>query len=209
MTTALPIVARPKPMFLGYALKAYLPRPTWHEDQRVRFIGSVTECNAARPDGWTDRWDFNAAGYYETPEDAEAACCGELSRDRFAMFAYELFPLRFFGGHVAAVQEAAVFEDGVQVASRHLAPGFEFIGYDAVERWAEPTPGKVMERALAGGFGCSPLYCNSLSKEHPVNSYCLVSEWSEAVAAAHRFGIEQPEPGCYYVFGVYLRAPNC
>ena len=80
--------------------------------------------------------------------------------------------------------------------------GLSFLGFDAVEHWASAESMKTDE-PMCGGFGCSPLFCNLESKSYPVNEYCLLDTWEDACAAARAFGIEQPEPGNYYIFGVY------
>jgi hypothetical protein len=49
------------------------------------------------------------------------------------------------------------------------------------------------------GFECSPLSCNSIAAEYPVNAHCLLDDLAMAVAAAEHFSIEQPEPGMYYI----------
>jgi hypothetical protein len=67
------------------------------------------------------------------------------------------------------------------------------IGYDIVER--NPAMGHL-------GFGCSPLSCNGMAESLPVNDFCLIDDLDIALAAARRFGIEQPEPGPYLVVEV-------
>jgi hypothetical protein len=52
------------------------------------------------------------------------------------------------------------------------------------------------------GFGCSPLSCNGMAESLPVNDFCLIDDLETALAAARRFGIEQPEPGPYLVIEV-------
>lgn len=205
MSSATPKVPRPEPVFLGYAHKECPPRPDWLSDPRVVDLANVTECNLPRPDGWQQRWDFNAAGYYGSPEQAQAALVGSGDSGDFRLFAYDFYPVRFdHYGRWVVVGLAWVFGDDLQLPQRPTTKtGFEFLGYDAVQRWAELEPGEVSERALVGGFGCSPLFCNNLSHEHHVNAHCLIDDWDDAVAAALRFAKGPAEPGCYYIFGVY------
>jgi hypothetical protein len=196
---------KPAPVFLGYCLKEHAPPPAWHGDSRVRDIACVTTCNLPRPEGWVDRWDFNEAGYYATPQLAEAALTEPGQRGQFALFAYEFFPLRFDrAGNAARIPVDKVFgATFTPPSSKGLDTSFEFLGYDTVERWCGAEDSADGPRELGGGFGCSPLFCNNCSKDHPVNEHCLLSTWDDAVHAARRFGIEQPEPGTYYIFGVY------
>lgn len=80
---------------------------------------------------------------------------------------------------------------------RDAAPlDFYTLGYDVVER-----------NAAMGilGFGCSPLSCNGMAKNIPVNEYCLFDDLDAALDAARRFGVEQPEPGPYVVIEVLAK----
>lgn len=200
-------VVRPEPVFLGYCYKTHDPRPAWLNDSRVVDIASVTECNLPRPDGWIERWDFNAAGLYNTPEAAEAARVASNDPGRFTLFGYEFYPLRFdHYGNAVPIDASAVFGQTNDLPPRPKGAGFEFLGYDVVQRWAEEKPGHSQEQVLGGGFGCSPLFCNHCASQHPVNQHCLLTDWQDAIHAARKFGIDQPEPGCYYVFGVYRAA---
>lgn len=52
------------------------------------------------------------------------------------------------------------------------------------------------------GFGCSPLSCNGMAEEISVNEFCLIDDLETALAAARRFGVEQPEPGPYVIVEV-------
>ena len=52
------------------------------------------------------------------------------------------------------------------------------------------------------GFGCSPLSCNGMAESIPVNDSCLIDDMETALAAARRFGVEQPEPGPYVIVEV-------
>ncbi len=71
------------------------------------------------------------------------------------------------------------------------------LGYDVVER--NPAIGIL-------GFGCSPLSCNGMAENIPVNEFCLLDDLGSAFAVAQRFEIEKPEPGPYVVIEV-LAAP--
>lgn len=196
-------IARPAPLFLGYALKSAKRPIFWTVVAHVEDICSVSECIAKRPKGWIERWDFNKASFYATPGAALAARPA-AEESPSLLFAYELFPLRFEpAGGVTTIDPADVFGGPLApTPDSHALSSFAFLGYDAVERWDEPTPGASGSNAH-GGFGCSPLSCNSEAVSHPVNRHCLLDRWDDAVAAAIAFAREQPEPGCYYMFGVW------
>jgi hypothetical protein len=198
---------QPAALFLGYAVKQLLPAPTSFGDARITHIASVSECIAKRPPGWVHRWDFNNAGLYNTSDEALAAAHEQLQSQQLAspwrLFAYSFYPIRFdhFGGAVP-IDPASIFNNAAVAA---LEPDFAFIGYDIVQRDAEPEPGHAQANVLGGGFACSPLSCNTLHRNFTVNRYCLLDHWDDATNAARDIALAQPEPGCYYIFGVYLR----
>ena len=73
-----------------------------------------------------------------------------------------------------------------------LPAGFTTIGFDSASR--SSVSGLSLE--------CSPLSCNGLAAELPVNEHCLFPTLDDAIAGAVRFAVEQPEPGDYYVVEV-------
>jgi hypothetical protein len=68
-----------------------------------------------------------------------------------------------------------------------------FAGFDVVSVGATRT------------FECSPLSCNQLAGEVPVNRHCLVDGLERALQVARRFEAEQPEPGTFVVVDVLVR----
>ncbi len=57
---------------------------------------------------------------------------------------------------------------------------------------------------------CSPLSCNDMSPELPVNPCCLIDDFERAYEIAARFGseVDSVEPGPYYLFQVFRRRPT-
>jgi hypothetical protein len=70
---------------------------------------------------------------------------------------------------------------------------YDFLGYDPVEYT------DVLN------YGCSPLSCNGMEADFPVNRYCLLDSLESAYQAATAFGIEQPEPGPYILFEIWRK----
>ena len=62
---------------------------------------------------------------------------------------------------------------------------FISIGSDAVRRMS------------GARFECSPLSCNQMAPEYPVNEHCLIDDLDTAVAMARAFAVGKPEPGPY------------
>lgn len=98
------------------------------------------------------------------------------------VFAYRVSTLRFVNG----VRQTWAWPD---ISPIPIPANFRSLGFDAVSQY--------MDSVL--GFECSPLSCNSLAREWPVNIHCLLDSLDQAVEAAERFSLEQPEPGMYYV----------
>jgi hypothetical protein len=74
---------------------------------------------------------------------------------------------------------------------------------------AEPIPGSfvslgfdVANKTYSPFFECSPLSCNGMAEEVPVNRSCLIETLEDAIAFAERCAREEPEPGPYYVLEV-------
>lgn len=199
---------QPAAFFLGYAVKQLLPAPSNFTDNRVTHIASVSDCIAKRPPDWVQRWDFNDAGLYNTSAEALAAAHSQLNTPTLAppwrLFAYSFYPIRFdhFGGTVP-IDAASIFNNTTLAA---IDPAFAFLGYDIVQRSSEPQPGKSDNNQAFGGFACSPLSCNTSHRNFTVNRYCLIDHWDDATNAARDIAIAQPEPGCYYIFGVNVHA---
>ena len=197
------MLPRPTPTFLGYTLKRVAPVIDSLAGTPVIEICSVSNCISKRPEPperWK-RWLFNDSGWYNTP--ALAAADAEPGNS-FSAFAYELFPLEFEGDAIRPTTAAALLNtDRSRLpASPELA--YQFIGFDAVSV-RRAIPATANTAPMMAGFDHSPLSCNAQAPHHPVNQCCLLDDWNCAVAAATTFAREEPEPGPYYILGVYRR----
>lgn len=70
---------------------------------------------------------------------------------------------------------------------------YDFLGYD------------LIGRDMSHFFECSPLSCNGMAEEIPVNEHCLVTDVTLAADAGRRFGdptTNSAEPGVYYIVEV-------
>jgi hypothetical protein len=148
----------------------------------VREICSASTCISVAPEGWAFRWRHNEFGWFNTIEDAWSVV-PDGDRPRYRLFAYRIAPTLYRKGDPVELSIAT----GVKPTP--ISSNFTSLGYDAIS--------KSMESVL--GFECSPLSCNLMANEMPVNAYCLFRTEDEATAGAKRFSIDQPEPGDYYV----------
>jgi len=147
----------------------------------VAEICSVSHCINAAPPGWINRWLHNDLGFYNQPPEARAAWQPQPAK--LSLFAYRLLPHRFAQGRAEPFAAP-------QFPVEPLPQDFVLLGFDAVSR------------SVSAFFECSPLSCNGLAAEVPVNRYCLVDTLAEAAALAERCSREEPEPGPYYVVEV-------
>jgi len=166
-------------------LAGYFPKTTAIPDgyslpDNIREICTISMC-ANAPDNWIDKWRHNDLGFYNTRADAQAILPPHA--DAFVLFAYRILPVRFSKEGVEPI-------DLPELDVEPLDQTFASIGFDAISK------------SSSSFFECSPLSCNYLAREIPVNRYCLVDSLQEAVALAKRFAVEEPEPGPYYVFEV-------
>jgi hypothetical protein len=163
----------------GYFPKRVMPRPEWLKAPQVIDVCSISECVSDGPDDWVQKWLHNALGLFDTPELALRVVPAAAE---YTMFAYRFSTVRFAKGEP---------EEWPWPTIAPSAPPetFQRLGFDAVSKYRDD----ILD------FECSPLSCNGLAAEWSANSHCLFDTLEQAVEAARRFSIEQPEPGKYYV----------
>ncbi len=172
----------------GYFARQIVDKPDWLAPN-VREICSVSECFSAGPPDWVQQWLHHSLGWFNSPEAATSIV--PPAGPSYRLFAYRILPEEFGdGSRTPLVVPGDVRPDPIPAAYRSL-------GFDSVS--------KSLPAGL--GFECSPLSCNRLALELPVNEHCLFGTLEEAIAGAIRFAREQPEPGHYYVVEV-LEAPS-
>ena len=171
--------------FGGYLPKFVADAPDWLMCPAVRDVCSLSSCVSPPPLGRIDRWLHNDVWLYDTPELARQVM--DASRP-YTVFAYRLSVVRFADG-------LAEDWDWFSETARLDEPaGYRSLGFD--------VSGKLSDKI--SGFGCSPLSCNRMATEYPVNAHCLLDDLDTAFTAAERFSIEKPEPGTYFVAEVLV-----
>jgi hypothetical protein len=116
----------------------------------------------------------------------------EGERARHRLFAYRVGLTRFLKG------EPEVVVPSETVRPSPIPASFVSLGFDAVS--------KSMDGVL--GFECSPLSCNAMANELPVNAHCLFPSEKAATSGAEAFSRSEPEPGAYYVVEVLEAQPS-
>jgi len=171
-------------VLVGYFLKrTSVPKDAWVPASVVE-ICSVSDCLNRSPEGWIDLWLHNDLGLYNTCDDARGIVVDQA--EEYSLFAFRLLPARFVKGNREPLTIPAL-------SVEPLRKGFVSLGFD------------VVSKSNSHFFECSPLSCNGLAQEVPVNRFCLVDTLAEAQSLADRCSREEPEPGPYYVLEV-LRA---
>ena len=175
----------------GYFARRVMPRPAHLAAPGVHEICSVSECMSPGADDWIAAWRHNGLGWFNRVDDA-LSVVPEAQRHEFRVFAYRVHPEVFRGGTRIGLSLPA------DVQPDPLPPGFSSLGFDSASK--SSAEGLSLE--------CSPLSCNGLAAELPVNEHCLFPTFAAAVAGAERFAAEQPEPGDYYVVEVLEGPPR-
>ena len=159
-------------------------------------ICCVTDCCGSEPPaGWIDHWRHNLDTWlFDTPEAARSVVPA-AGRERYRLYAYRLLPILFHdSGHRSEHPLPR------QLTAVPIPKQFRRIGYDAVQRHLGTTDAGV---TIAPAFGCSPLSCNGMAEEYPVNRYCLIDDLETAVAMAGDFAAGTCEPGPYCVIEIW------
>lgn len=180
----------PEALFIGYIVRPKLERPEW---SRLKPAGVESICSVARcsvPEGFDELFDWRDNGMraYDTPELAWRIMEAEL-RPQCDPFAYWTYPVRYVLGtqHRYSIPP---------VKPIPMDASFVKLGYDVVS-W-EPDH---------SFFGHSPLSCNGLAAEVPINRYCLLDTAEEAFALTPT--LEAPgqpmrgAPGPYHIVEVW------
>lgn len=181
----------PEMIFLGYRVKR--PWRLGPGQHPMEWVCCVGESLCEPPERWVDRWDFNRANCYASPDAAWATVAGD--RAEYRLFAYDLLPLDVWDGEspeVKAVDE--ILHPGLPELppSRLADDGLSELGYDV----AEAQFGHL-------GFPHSPLVNNGFAHEFPTNRYALLDDLETAIRACEVINEQMPEHAPHWVFRVF------
>ncbi len=186
----------PPSVFLGYCAKEHWPTPEgWRQGPSEAVeVCSASDCISSRPPGCFNRWDFNRAACWKD-ETSALSCVLPEEQSRYRLYAYRAIPLVFGKSGVPdRLSPDELFDANLpELPPEADLSAYDFLGYDPVEYT------DVLN------YGCSPLSCNGMEADFPVNRYCLLDSLESAYQAATAFGIEQPEPGPYILFEIWRK----
>ena len=204
------------PMLIGYFPRHTLRRPVAPSLRNVEEVCSLGQYGQYGPENWVDQWQHNTMWLYDSEEIALKVMANAIDihiepdpgrnppwqvrltrepRTEFDYYAYKLFPLRFTNGK----------EERLNLPSMKVLPlpsDYRRLGYDAVNGVQCSDPGNATYWAE---FGCSPLFCNGMANQIPVNRYCLIDEPERAFEVARSFSVGDVEPGPYFVVEVWRK----
>ncbi|RYG32113.1 hypothetical protein EON81_21405 [bacterium] len=174
-------------VFLGYRVKRpWAPGPGW---EPIELVCNAGDDMCEPPDGWVERWDWNRASCYATPEAAWATVTEDS--DGYRLFAYDLLPFRFGGAHPpTAVPLDEIFRNDVAKFPDQMfeTPAMTEIGYDVAEK-----------NLPVDSFPYSPLVTNGFAGEFTVNLYGLIVDLAVATEACSAINEAMPEHGSHWV----------
>lgn len=185
------------PILIGYVVKRIAMCPDWLKAAAVEEICSVAGCISDAIVSEARRWDCNGLVLFNDEGTALRSAADSEDAARLELFAYRLIPSAHGpnGAKPIAVGDLPESESWPP-QDIDLSRDFDFLGYDcAATGW---------DRNVAG-LGCSPLSCNCIAMQIPVNRHCLIGDREQAISTAARFGNEQPEPGTYFAIEVWRK----
>lgn len=178
---------------LGYLLKSVAsPPPDWIGNAKVNAVHSLSGCVSNDFGDYIPLWKHNGWWLFDTAEAVyDAAAALGVSADNLSLFYYEAFDQEYN-------------DEGE--CWRPFEPGsyWSFIKGIVQPRSATLSGYDVVSFFLGTSPECSPLSCNSLAAELPVNERCLFDSFDDARAAVDRGAFKKGEPGPYRIIAVYL-----
>lgn len=174
---------------VGYLYKYVAPRPDWLQVDGVRDVFSLSNCISRAFADYIGHWRHNGYWLFDAPAIMEEIAAQEgIDLSGAVLFYYEAYECEFdehSGAWSAFAPEPSFATDVRAPADRRLA------GFDVATFFARTSP------------ECSPLSCNALATEVPVNEHCLLRTFDEARAAIERGAFNNTEPGPHRIFAVY------
>ncbi len=174
----------------GYLYKHVAAPANYQMPSHMRDLYSVSGCLAQAFTGYIPEWKHNGAWLFDEPGIMEGIATDRgLDLGRTTLFYYEVCDRAF--DEKAGAWLPVVFDPRV-APMRVVAPEAKTLqGFDVVTFSNGTSP------------ECSPLSCNSLCEDLPVNAHCLMATFEAAEAALTARAFDNSEPGPFRIFAVY------
>ena len=173
---------------LGYMAKRVSAGTAWLKAPQVSQVCSVSSCISEDFGKWIDAWKHNGYWFFDSPRLIE-----EVATDRMidltdtTLFYYEGFEQEY-----DSETGWALYRPEPSFPLQVVPPGEKTLrGFDVVTYSQGNSP------------ECSPLSCNGLAAEMPVNEFCLLNSLEEAKALLDAGRFTHSEPGPYRIIAVY------
>lgn len=176
----------------GYLYKRISVRPDWlAAAQTVEDVYSISRCISDAFADYDGHWRHNGAWLFDEPAIMhEIAREAGVTLDDTMLFYYEVYEQEFDEGTRA--WSPIVLKD---FPMRVVVPDVKVLhGFDV---------NCASQRNLPE---CSPLSCNLLCAELPVNRHCLLATLDEARQALEQGRFDRSEPGPFRIYAVYTLA---
>lgn len=171
----------------GFMAKRICKRPNWIEAPYVVDIFSVSSCISGDFADYIEDWKHNGYWLFNTPEIIRAVAADHsMSLEGTSLFYYEVYKREFTGQTWQPYAPEKGFVTEVVVPLRKQLEGFDVVTFFA-----------------KSSAECSPLSCNGLAKDLPVNEHCLFASFEEAEKYLQNGAFNLSEPGPYRIFSVY------
>ena len=175
---------------LGYMLKDVAsPAPEWMKAPVVTAVHSLSNCVSSDFADYIRLWKHNGWWLFDTPKAVKDAAASQgIAADQLTLFYYEAYDQQYDD---ESKRWQRISADDSFATDVVLPTSAKLSGFDVVTFNAGTSP------------ECSPLSCNGLAAELPVNDFCLFASFEDAHAALERGEFKDCEPGPYQIVAVY------
>ena len=174
---------------LGYMAKQVVRDPDWLDASQVKQICAVSNCISKEFCDYVTYWQHNRYWFFNSLTKIEHVCHkAGLNLSAFTLFYYEGHDLQYDAEAEtwSPYLPECDFETAVDLPQNATRLGFDIVTY---------STGTQPE--------CSPLSCNHLAEEVPVNEYCLLDSMQEAIQLLESGACDNTEPGPFRVIAVH------
>jgi hypothetical protein len=172
----------------GYMAKRVQNRPKGFENTGIVDIYSVSGCISKNFADYIKFWKHNGYWFFDSPQIIQqVAKEHSIELTGTELFYYEVYALEFHEDN-----KWKSFEPEASFATDIEKPGLKNLeGYD------------IVTFSCGNSAECSPLSCNALSKNIPVNEHCLLTSFDNAHQLLDSGKFQNSEAGPYRILAVY------
>ena len=175
---------------LGYMAKRVAARPEQFPADHVADIYSVCNCISDDFADYIELWMHNDFWFFDSPEKIRSICAaGDIAMSDFTVFFYRGYKLQFDETYK---QWKTYSGESAGETNVEAPASCRRIGYDVVTYSMQNAP------------ECSPLSCNYLATDIPVNQHCLIDSLEDAIKHLENGAFNNSEPGPFRIIEVNI-----